>query len=141
MRPGDDGSKPRGLISQRLRARVPTDIGDSPEVPLYMHYDPAAPAEVSMFIGQPGREVHWIFARSLLLVEYRRLGVQGDIRIMHNGRGDTHILLSTPEGSATLIIDGHALASWLRRTCDAVPPDAESEIYMEQFDAEMAGIL
>lgn len=117
------------------------DIGDSLRVPLLMHYDPAAPAEVSMFIGQPGREAHWIFARSLLLVEDRFLAGQGDIRIMHNGHGDTHILLSTPQGSATLIIDSHALTSWLRHTCDAVSPDAESEIYMEKFDAELAGIL
>lgn len=132
---------PRRLISHTFRARAMNDFGNLVEVPLTLHYDPVAPAEVSMVAGPPGHEAHWVFDRDLFLIEDRFLTGCGDIRVMHDGGGYTRILLSTPAGSALLIIDSAPLGDWLRRTFLAVQPGDETAIYMDQLDHELADLL
>jgi Streptomyces sporulation and cell division protein, SsgA len=112
------------------------------EVPARLRYRAADPYAVSLIFGLNSADeaVEWLFSRDLLSVGLTQPAGAGDVRVapLDAGcEGPLSIELSSPSGSATLLISRPATVDFLLSTYALVRPGHEADQleFDDAFDA------
>src|SRR3954469_7432856 len=117
--------------------------GDEPlPVDATLGYDAADPFAVNLDIAAGDGVVRWSFARDLLTEGVEAPTGTGDVHIIPvggaNGRR-IRIVLTSPDGAATLEAPLSEMVEFLAATYDAVPTGSESDLV--DLDALVATLL
>lgn len=84
--------------------------------------------------------VEWIFARDLLAHGMAAPAGEGDVKVWPSSDGDTlNLVLSSPFGQAHFEVPTPAMATFLRRTYDAIPAGHEGDFF--DISGELDGLL
>jgi len=84
--------------------------------------------------------VEWIFARDLLAHGMAAPAGEGDVKVWPSSDGDTlNLVLSSPFGQAHFEVPTAAMATFLRRTYDAIPAGHEGDFF--DISGELDGLL
>jgi hypothetical protein len=122
-------------IARRVTFRLPDGLSSS----ALLRYDAADPYKVVLDFGahpQDGEPMTWTFARDLLADGLTRRAGEGDVRCWTCSHG-YHIVLSSPDGRATIRFSADAVRAFLVDTEDLVPYGAETV----DFDVELSKLL
>jgi hypothetical protein len=117
--------------------------GDEPlPVDAALEYDPIDPFAVHLVIAAGEGLVRWSFARDLLTEGVKSPAGEGDVRIVPFG--DRHerrvsIVLTSPDGAATLEAPLTQMVEFLTASYTAVPSGTESDHF--DMDALVAHLL
>ena len=117
--------------------------GDEPlPVDATLEYDVTDPFAVHLVIAAGEGLVRWSFARDLLTEGAKAPAGEGDVRIIPvGGRAErrVRIVLSSPDGAATLEAPLAEMVEFLTATYEAVPSGSETELL--DVDALVAQLL
>ena len=106
--------------------------GDEPlPVDATLGYDATDPFAVHLDIAAGDGIVRWSFARELLTDGVEQATGTGDVRIIPVGGAHgrrVRIVLTSPDGAATLEAPLSEMVEFLAATYDAVPSGAESDL-------------
>jgi hypothetical protein len=94
-----------------------------------LRYDSSDPYAVHATFHADDSEVTWVLSRELLMTGLQAVCGLGDVRIrpsVESPDSVVHIQLSSPDGVAVLAVGAPDLRGFLLRTCDQVPPGAET---------------
>jgi hypothetical protein len=117
--------------------------GDEPlPVDAALEYDITDPFAVHLVIAAGDGLVRWSFARDLLIEGVKAPAGEGDVRIVPvGGRSErrVRIVLTSPDGAATLEAPLAEMVEFLTATYAAVPSGSESDLL--DVDALVAQLL
>jgi hypothetical protein len=117
--------------------------GDEPlPVDATLEYDVTDPFAVHLLIAAGEGTVRWSFSRELLIDGVKAPAGEGDVRIIPvGGRAERRIrvVLSSPDGAATLEAPLAEMVEFLTATYAAVPSGSESDLL--DIDALVAQLL
>ena len=117
--------------------------GDEPlPVDATLEYDVADPFAVHLLIAAGDGMVRWSFSRELLIEGVKAPAGEGDVRIIPvGGRAErrVRIVLSSPDGAATLEAPLREMVEFLTATYTAVPSGSEGDLL--DMDALVAQLL
>jgi hypothetical protein len=117
--------------------------GDEPlPVDATLEYDVADPFAVHLSIAAGDGMVRWSFSRDLLIEGVKAPAGEGDVRIIPvGGRAErrVRVVLSSPDGAATLEAPLAEMVEFLTATYTAVPSGTESDLI--DMDALVAQLL
>ena len=117
--------------------------GDEPlPVDATLEYDVADPFAVHLVIAAGEGLVRWSFARELLIEGVKAPAGEGDVRIIPVGgqaERRVRIVLSSPDGAATLEAPLAEMVEFLTATYAAVPSGTESDLV--DVDALISALL
>lgn len=117
--------------------------GDEPlPVDATLEYDVSDPFAIHLVIAAGEGLVRWSFSRELLIEGVKAPAGDGDVRIIPvGGRAErrVRIVLSSPDGAATLEAPLSEMVEFLTATYAAVPSGTESD--MIDMDALVAQLL
>ncbi|MFL6239621.1 MAG: SsgA family sporulation/cell division regulator [Actinomycetes bacterium] len=117
--------------------------GDEPlPVDATLEYDVADPFAVHLVIAAGDGLVRWSFSRDLLTEGVKTPAGEGDVRIIPVGARNERrirVVLSSPDGAATLEAPLGEMVEFLTATYAAVPSGTESDLL--DVDALVAQLL
>jgi len=117
--------------------------GDEPlPVDATLEYDITDPFAIHLVIAAGEGLVRWSFARDLLIEGVKAPAGEGDVRIVPvGGRSErrVRIVLTSPDGAATLEAPLAEMVEFLTATYAAVPSGSESDLL--DVDALVAQLL
>ena len=106
--------------------------GDDPlPVDATLEYDVTDPFAVHLVIAAGEGLVRWSFSRELLIEGVKAPAGDGDVRIIPvGGQGERHVrvVLSSPDGAATLEAPLAEMVEFLTSTYASVPSGTESDL-------------
>jgi hypothetical protein len=114
------------MVDMTLRLVGPeTDL----DLPARLHYRAADPYAVRLIFGLGACEetVEWVFARELLSAGMNAPTGEGDVRIAPHAGDEVRIELSSPSGSAALVMPRGLATHFLLASYELVWPSTESE--------------
>lgn len=117
-------------VTTRLDLRLLLADDRALVVPCHLAYDSGAPYELTATFETGDDAVTWVFARDLVRDGMTGPSGLGDVVVWPSrGAGGEVVCLalSSPSGRALLEADRAALADFLRRTDEAVPPGSEPD--------------
>ena len=117
--------------------------GDEPlPVDATLEYDVTDPYAVHLLIAAGEGTVRWSFSRELLTEGVKAPAGEGDVRIIPvGGRAErrVRVVLTSPDGAATLEAPLAEMVEFLTATYEAVPSGSESDLL--DVDALVAQLL
>jgi hypothetical protein len=117
--------------------------GDEPlPVDATLEYDVTDPFAVHLVIAAGDGMVRWSFSRELLIEGVKEPAGEGDVRIIPvGGRAErrVRVVLTSPDGAATLEAPLAEMVEFLTATYAAVPSGSESDLL--DIDALVAQLL
>ncbi|CAM5295397.1 SsgA family sporulation/cell division regulator OS=Streptomyces alboniger OX=132473 GN=CP975_31020 PE=3 SV=1 [Streptomyces alboniger] len=130
------------VIEQAVEARLVAAAPRMQTIPATLHYDRRDPFAVRMSFPAPatleGVEVHWTFARDLLIQGVERAVGDGDVRVRPYGFDRTVVEFHAPEGTAIVHVRTGELRRFLHRTTALVPAGQEHRhVDLDQDLAEL----
>ncbi|MGW4518734.1 SsgA family sporulation/cell division regulator [Streptomyces sp. NPDC004393] len=131
------------MINAELPACLVVSEALTVPVCMQLQYQTADPYAVRATFHLSGRKpVEWFLAREVLMEGLHQPAGIGDVRLWptrSHGQYMVHIVLRSTRGQAVLVVPARAMASFLRRTEDVVPPGTERCHF--NLDAQLAHIL
>ena len=136
-------TKTAQIITESVALEFVDPQGDTTELEADLVFDPADPFAVTMVFRTGAQEVHWTFARDLLIEGFYEPTGDGDVHVWPclNTQGAAVVILelSSPSGEVLVQVGSRELSAFIHQMVAMVPQGAEGGLV--DLDAEIAQLL
>lgn len=134
-------NSPAEIVTSETSLKLLIPGSESVTIPVTLKYNPEDPYATTITFGGDGLAVDWVFARELLAAGQSGPAGTGDVKTQPSSTdpGVMVIMLTSPDGTATLMADIATIAEFLDKTYEVVPAGEES--VSSDLDAALKNIL